>query len=316
MLNFKDVYLNDFFTLIGPLEKETDLKNINFHMNDYYFGEKSIEKAEVKMQKMVLDSLIKDSKPGLIIGGELSNQLGTTNMSTADRDIPYFGIYSACATFAQSVMILANLISSKTLKDGIFITSSHNLAAEKQLRFPVEYGAPKPIRSTFTATAAVGMKISNQPSKIKIINGTIGSSVDSGVKDVHNVGAVMAPSATHTLANHLKLTNTTLKDYDLILTGDLGKVGVTIFKNLLLKNHQLKITNHLDAGLLLYDNKEYSGASGPAVLPLILLTKILPSNKYQKILILATGAIYSPLLVFQKNSLPGITHALTLEVLP
>jgi len=315
MLSFKDVYISDYYTLVGPVEKESDLKNVNMHLDDYYFEEKTIEKAEVKMQKTVLTNLIKNEKPDLVIGGELSNQLGVTNMNLADRSIPYFGIYSACASSAQGLIMLADMITNKNIKDGIFITSSHNLTAEKQFRFPIEYGAPKPIRSTFTATAAVGIKVTNKPSKLKIINGTIGAVVDSAVKDVHNVGAVMAPSAVDTLLKHLNSTNTKIMDYDLILTGDLGKVGVDLFKTLLQNHHNIKITNHLDAGCLLYKNIEFSGASGPAVLPLILLTKILPNKKYKKILYLATGALYSPVLVFQKNPLPAVTHAITLEVI-
>lgn len=316
MLNFKEVYLNNYFTIAGPLEKDSDLKNVNIYLNDYYYGEKTIEKCEIKMQKIVLDNLIKIQKPELIVGGELSNQLGTTNMAVKNMNIPLLGVYSACATTAESFIILANLISSKAIKNGLVITSSHNLAAEKQFRFPVEYGSPKPIRSTFTATAAVGMSISNKPGRIKIVNGTIGKVIDSYVKDVHNVGAVMAPSAVDILVSHLQNTKTTLKDYDLILTGDLGKVGTNIFKDLLLKNHNLKINNHLDAGSILYKNVEYSGASGPAALPLILLTKILPNKKYRKILYLATGALYNTLLVNQKNTLIGIAHAVTLEVMP
>ena len=315
MLEFKEVYLNQYYTLIGPLERR-ELKNANGSINDYYYGESTVEKCEIKMQNTVLNELTKEKKPDLVVGGELSNQVATTNMAMKERGIPFFGLYSACSTSVEGLIILANFISSKAIKDGVMITSSHNLNAEKQFRFPIEYGSPKPIRSTFTATAAVGMWVSNQPSKVKIINGTIGNVIDSGTKDVHNVGAVMAPSAVDTLVKHLSNTKTTLKDYDLILTGDLGKVGVSIFKELLQKEYALKITNHLDAGSMLYKNIEYSGASGPAALPLILLTGILPIKKYRKILLLATGALYSQLLVNQKNTLISVTHALTLEVLP
>ena len=314
MLKFNSVYINDQYILAGFLEKQTGLKDVDMFIDDYYFEEDTIEKAELKMQKTALTNLIKNEKPELVVGGELSNQLGTTNMNMADRAIPYLGIYSACASSAQGLIMLANMISNKTIKNGVFITSSHNLTAEKQFRFPIEYGAPKPIRSTFTATAAVGIKVTNTPSKIKILNGTIGAVVDSAVKDVHNVGAVMAPSAVDTLLRHLKATKTKVTDYDLILTGDLGKVGVDLFKKLLEKQ-EIKLTNHLDAGCMLYKNIEFSGASGPAVLPLMLLTTIIPSKKYKKILYLATGALYSPVLVFQKNPLPAVTHAVTLEVM-
>ena len=136
MFNFKDVYINDYVTLIGPQESSF-LNNANEVMEDYYFGESTIEKAEIKMQNTVLDKLIKLNHPNLIIGGELSNQLAFTNMSLRNRNIPFLGIYSACASSAEGFIILGNMISAKQIKNAIFITSSHNLTAEKQFRFPV-----------------------------------------------------------------------------------------------------------------------------------------------------------------------------------
>lgn len=124
----------------------------------------------------------------------------------------------------------------------------------------------------------------------------------------------MAPSAVDTLINFLKETKTKVTDYDIILTGDLGKTGSSIFKEVLKKEHNLKIKNHLDAGGSIYKDFEYSGASGPAVLPLILLTRILSRKKYKKILCLATGSLHSSLLVNQKNTIPTVTHAIYLEV--
>jgi len=315
MFSFKDVYINDYVSLVGPQEFSSGLTNSDITMEDYYYGEATIEKCEIKMQNMVLDKLIKINHPNLIIGGELSNQLAFTNMSMRSRNIPFMGIYSACASSAEGFIILANMISAKQIKNGIFITSSHNLTAEKQFRFPIEYGGPKPKRSTYTATASIGFTLSSKASNLKIINGTIGKVIDSGVKDVHNAGAVMAPSAVETLISHLRLTKTKIIDYDLILTGDLGRVGSILFKEVLQKEHNLKITNHLDAGTLLYENEEYSGGSGPAILPLIFVSKILPMKKYKRILYIATGALYSPVLVNQKNSLPAVSHAVTIEVI-
>ena len=313
MFNYKDIYINDWFSIVGPLEKESNLKKYNLAMNDYYYGESTFEKAEVKMQNVVLNYLLKQHKADLIIGSDLMNQMVITNMSMTDRNVPFLGLYSACASSIGGIINLANLIDGKKIKDGIYITSSHNLNAEKQYRFPIEYGAPKPIRSTFTATGAIGLNISKEPSKIKILNGTIGCVVDSYVKDVFNMGAVMAPSAVDTLLRHLKLTNTTVNDYDLILTGDLGKVGMSIFSKLL-NQKGIKIKNYIDSGTLIYQNEEYSGASGPVVLPLVLFNNIIHNKKYKKILLLATGSLHSPVLVNQKNSIPAITHALTIEV--
>lgn len=314
MHKFKNVFINDYYSLAGPLEKKSNLKNCDYFMDDYYFGEKTPEKSESKMQKIVIQNLIKNERPDLIIGSDLNNQLTATSLSLVDLKIPYMGHYCACASSASMLITLANFIMSKNIKRGLFIISSHTLTAEKQFRFPVEYGAPKPIRGSQTATGAVGIIASNQKSKIKIVSGLLGKVIDSGIKDVHNMGAIMAPSAVDTLINFLNKSKTTVKDYDLILTGDLGKVGSEIFKAVLQKEYKIKITNHLDAGATLYKNFEYSGASGPSVLPLTLVTKILTNNKYKKILYLATGSLHSTLLVNQKNSIPTLTHALYLEV--
>ncbi|MDD2504877.1 MAG: hypothetical protein PHF21_01225 [Bacilli bacterium] len=313
MFEFKDIYLNEYFTIAGPLEKEYGVKNCDIYLDDYYFGEKSTENAEIKMQRTVLNNLI-TSNTELIIGGDLTNQPTAFGSASLGRKIPSIGLYSACATTISSILTLSSFIINKTIKEGVFVTSSHNLAAEKQFRFPVEYGAPKPIRSTFTATAAVGIKISNKPSNIKIKGGTLGKVVDSFVKDAHNMGAVMAKGAAETFIDYLSQTNTTIKDYDLILTGDLGKVGADIFKEILKIEHNIKVNNHIDAGAVFYKNLEYSGASGTAAQALLLVTKFIHIKKYKKILCLGTGSLHSPLLVNQKNTIPTVTHALYLEV--
>ena len=313
MFNFKDVYLTDYYVVAGPFEKESGVKNCDLYLEDDYYNEKTMEKAEAKMQKTILNKLI-DNKTELIVGGDLTNQLTAFALSTMNISIPSMGMYSACATSASSLITLSTFIQSKLIKEGIFITSSHNLAAEKQFRFPVEYGAPKPARSSSTATAAVGIKLSKTPSKIKIVSATLGKTIDSYIKDAHNMGAVMALGAVKTLIEHLTITNTTIKDYDLILTGDLGKVGENIFKETLKQEYNLSIKNHFDAGAEFYKNFEYAGASGTAAQALMLVTKYIHQKKYKKILYLATGSLHSPVLVNQKNTIPTVTHAIYLEV--
>lgn len=316
-LNFKNVYINNTYSIAGTNEKNGNLKNINVYINDYLYGEKTFEDAEVKMQKITLNNLINSNTiPDIIVGGELSNQLSTTSSNVKNKNIPFLGIYSACATFVEGLIILATLIDSKKIKNGINITSAHNLASERQFRYPIEYGAPKPLYSTFTSTGCVGTFLSNEMTGIKIVNGTIGHVVDYGVKDAYNMGAVMAPAAVETLIEHLKNTNTKVTDYDLILTGDLGKVGTKLFVELLHKNHNVTIKKLLDAGSIIYkeDQKIYSGGSGPACLPLVLFNKILQTKKYKKILIIGTGSLHNQTLVNQKNTIPAIAHAVTLEV--
>ena len=315
-VKFKNVYINNSYSIAGMYENNGNLKNVNRYLKDFYDNEKTIEDAEVKMQKEVLDNLI-NPKTELIVGGDLMNQNTATNSSVINNNISFMDVYSACATFNESLIIMSTFIDSKKVKNGIVITSSHNLCSEKQFRFPVEYGALKPIYSTFTTTGSVGCILSNVPSNIKVISGTIGSVVDMGIKDANNMGAVMAPAAAKTLMEHLKYMNKTLKDYDIILTGDLGKYGYDLFKTMLKKDYGTNINNYVDAGAIIYNKEQekYSGGSGPVCLPLILFNNILQNKKYKKILFIATGSLHSPTLVNQKHSIPSIAHAVELEVL-
>ncbi len=315
-VKFKNVYINNSYSIAGMYENNGNLKNVNRYLKDFYDNEKTIEDAEVKMQKEVLDNLI-NPKTELIVGGDLMNQNTATNSSVINNNISFMDVYSACATFNESLIIMSTFIDSKKVKNGIVITSSHNLCSEKQFRFPVEYGALKPIYSTFTTTGSVGCILSNVPSNIKVISGTIGSVVDMGIKDANNMGAVMAPAAVKTLMDHLKYMNKTLKDYDIILTGDLGKYGYDLFKTILKKDYGININNYVDAGAIIYNKEQekYSGGSGPVCLPLILFNNILQNKKYKKILFIATGSLHSPTLVNQKHSIPSIAHAVELEVL-
>lgn len=315
-VKFKNVYINNSYSIAGMYENNGNLKNVNRYLKDFYDNEKTIEDTEVKMQKEVLDNLI-NPKTELIVGGDLMNQNTATNSSVINNNISFMDVYSACATFNESLIIMSTFIDSKKVKNGIVITSSHNLCSEKQFRFPVEYGALKPIYSTFTTTGSVGCILSNVPSNIKVISGTIGSVVDMGIKDANNMGAVMAPAAVKTLMEHLKYMNKTLKDYDIILTGDLGRYGYDLFKIMLKKDYGIKINNYIDAGAIIYNKEQekYSGGSGPVCLPLILFNNILQNKKYKKILFIATGSLHSPTLVNQKHSIPSIAHAVELEVL-
>ncbi len=321
-LKFNNVYLNDSFTLAGPMESDSKLKHVNLKMDDYYFGEKTFEKAEVKMQKTVIKGLMEKNQldnddVSLIVGGDLLNQISATSYATQNIPISLLGIYSACATFPESLIIAAMFLENKDIKKIIALTSSHNLTAERQFRYPIEYGIPKPHTSTFTATASISTLLSHEVSKIKIESATIGKVTEMGIKDANNLGAVMAPAAARTLYEHLNDLKRDIDYYDLILTGDLGCIGGSIFKKYVELKYNLKIKKHLDAGCELYlDSQEtYSGGSGPACLPLVLFNKILESKKYKKILIIGTGALHSKTFVNQKSPIPAIAHAVSLEVL-
>lgn len=318
---YQNIYINDCSSIAGPYEKVGKL-NIKNTFDDFYFQESSFEKCELKMQKEVIDELLQknklsDSNIDLLVGGDLTNQLASTSYNAKNYQIPFLGVYSACASFVESIIVLANAITLATNKKGIVITSSHNLSSEKQFRFPTEYGCLKPQRSTFTSTGAVATLISNNESRVKIESATIGKVVDYGIKDVFNMGAVMAPAAATTIANHLKEMKRDINYYDLVLTGDLGEVGSDILKEFLQKNNNIKLRNHVDAGTQIYklDQPTFSGASGPVALPLVLFNKILKNKRYKKILVVATGSLHSPVMCNQKNTIPAIAHAISLEVI-
>jgi len=321
-VKFNNVYLKDWLTLTGPLESNSKLRKIELKMDDYYYGEKTFEQAEAKMQKSVIRHLLEKNQLNnknidLIVGGDLLDQITATSFACKDIPVSLLGIYSACATFPESLIIASMFLSDKNIKKVIGITSSHNLSAERQFRYPIEYGCPKPHTSTFTTTAGISTLLGKESGKIKIESSTIGKVIDMGVTDANNMGAVMAPAAANTLNEHLIDMKRDINYYDLILTGDLGCIGSEIFKEFCVANYNLKLKKHLDAGCELYLNNQetYSGGSGPACLPLVLFNKILPSKKYKKILIIGTGALHSKTFVNQKESIPAIAHAVSLEVL-
>lgn len=321
MSSFKydKVYIKDYETIAGPEELKGNLTYPNT-IEDYYYGEDKIEDAEIKMQNLCLNNVIKrnhlNNKIELLTGGDLLNQIAITSYNIINRDIPFLGLYNACATFNESLIILANHINTGLINSGISMTSSHNLNAERQFRFPIEYGAPKKCYTTFTTTGAACTYVTNEETKIKIESSTIGTVVDYGIKDVSNMGAVMAPSAAKTLHDHLKELHLDINYYDLILTGDLGKVGSELFLKLIETDYKYKPKNYLDAASIIYKEEQntYSGGSGPVVVPLVLFNRIIKEKQYKKVLILATGSLHNTLMVNLKKSIPAITHAIGIEV--
>ncbi len=316
---YKNVYIKDYETIAGPKEGEGNLEYQNI-INDYYFGEKKIEDAEIKMQNICLNNILKrnklNKKVELLVGGDLINQITITSYNIVNRNIPFLGLYNACATFNESLIVLANFIENGLINGGLAITSSHNLNAERQYRFPIEYGSPKKTYTTFTTTGGACMYLSNEPSMIRVESSTIGTVVDYGIKDAANMGAVMAPSAADTLNRHLKELGRTIDYYDLIVTGDLGSFGKDLFLKLIKEDYNLVPKNYFDAASILYkDNQDtFQGGSGPVVIPLVLCNKILKEKKFKRILLLATGSLHNTLMVNLKKSIPSITHAVSIEV--
>lgn len=325
-IKYKNVYINETATIAGPFEKKGPLKKYyDFTYDDFYMGAKTFEQAESKLIEESVSILLKKinytkNKIDLFISGDLLNQTVASNYAASNLNIPFLGIYNACATSVEGIIIGANMLENKMIKNCICCASSHNLSAEKQFRYPVEYGAPKPNRSTFTTTGAASCFMTNDKKNIKVESSTIGRVVDLGMKDVFNMGAVMAPSAADTINRHLHDTKRDITYYDLIVTGDLGIIGSKILKDYMLIDYNIKLKKHIDTACCIFDLKKqnvYAGGSGPACAPLVTysyLFSLMKKGKYKKILLVATGALMNSTMVNQKLTIPAISHAVSLEV--
>lgn len=325
---YKNVYIDDTYTICGnyendgPLSKYFDKK----YEKDLYFGEKSWEKAEVCLLKEANENIIsknklKEEDIDLLISGDLQNQIAASDYMARNFNIPYMGIYEACATMGEGLIIGSTFLEAKMAKKIIVSTSSHNMVSEKQFRNPTEYGTPKPKTATFTATGAVSVLLSNKKGKVRIESTTIGKVVDLGITDANNMGAVMAPAAGDVINTHLKDTKRDASYYDLILTGDLGVYGKEILRDYMMTNYNIELKdNYNDCGTMIYDVESqpvFAGASGPVCSALTVfgyIYKQMLKGKYKKVLMVPTGAIFSPTFTFQKESIPGIANAISLEV--
>ena len=313
-INFNEAYIKTWFTLGGPEEAEGKIRNANMYIKDYYYGCNTFEEAETKMINTCIENIKMKEPINLVIGGNLSNQLRTLNNSLKKYKYPYLGIYSACSSFIEGLIIGSTLL--KDIDNICVVTSSHKLVSERQFRFPNEYGSMKKHYQTETITAAISLLLTNQLTKYKINTATIGKVIDYDIKDAANMGAVMAPSAAYTIYEHLKNTNHTSDYYDLIITGDLGTVGLNILKELLLNTYEINPSNVIDAGCFIYpDDKEVSGGSGPTCLPFYMLNKILKNRNIKRILAVGTGSLHNTTMVNQHNSIPSISHAIEIEVI-
>jgi len=321
------VYVEETALVTGPLEKEGSVSDyFDKTYNDYNI-DKSFELSEVKMNKDVLDILkeksnLKNEDINLIVAGDLLNQLCATSYAINDLNRPYLGVFSACATSMESIIIASKFIEKeKERKRAICLTSSHNLAEEKQFRNPTEYGYTKPKTATFTSTGAAAILLTNKKTDIKVTNYTIGTIQDLNQKDVNNMGAVMAPAAADTIFKHLTNLELTPSYYDLILTGDLGIYGKEILKDYMKQNYNITLNNYNDCGAMLYDmhkQKEITaGGSGPVCSCLVnygYIYHMLKEKNLKRVLLVTTGALFSPTFTFQKQNILSIAHAVSLEV--
>ncbi len=328
-LKFDNVYVKEVSTVAGKDEKEGSFGDLYDKTYDsYYADEKTFEQAEMKMINDSINILLDKSKVKLsnidvLIGADLLNQVTSHAYSSVELNRPFLGLYSACASMCEEILVGASLLQSKEVNRVLCNVSSHNMTAERQFRNPVEYGAPKPKRSTYTVTGSGSILLTKEKSNIKITSASIGTTTDLGIDDCYDMGSVMAPSAARTIYEHLNDTKTLVDDYDLILTGDLGVYGKEILIKYMKEVYKIDLKNKLeDSASIIYDRnkqkKVNAGGSGPSCLALVTYTDVinkLKSGKLKKVLLVATGALMSPTMNNQKLSIPAISHAVTIEVI-
>lgn len=317
--------ITSFAAICGSKEKVGILgEYADVTLEDDMYAESTFEKAECKMLTNAIALAIKkggyeDRDIDVLFSGDLLNQIISASFAARDYDFPFLGMYSACSTMSESILMGAAMVNAGYCNRVVAATGSHFASAERQYRFPLEQGTTRPPQSQWTVTGAGGCVIANEDKGIKVVSGTMGKVVDYGVTDVNNMGAAMAPAAAATLIQHFVDTNTSPDDYDLILTGDLGALGSRILKDLTWEKGFDISSNHVDCGEIVYKviEREFQGGSGAGcsatVLNSYILTKM-NAGLYRRILFAATGALLSTVSSGQGESIPCISHAVQLEV--
>lgn len=299
-------------------------KYFDLIMDDAFWGEKTWEKAESKMMRETITKVIAKAGKSLgdvqyIFAGDLLNQCIGSNYGLREMGIPFFGIYGACSTMAESLSLGAMTIDGGFADCIVASTSSHFCAAERQFRFPLEYGGQRTPTAQWTVTGSGAVILTSQGSGPYITHITTGKVIDMGIKDANNMGAAMAPAAADTLYVHFQDTGFTPDDYDLIVTGDLGKLGSDIARDLMLEKGYTLGQNYTDCGVEIFDIEKqevHSGASGCGCSAVVLCGYIfdeLKKGNLKRVLFVATGALMSPTSVQQGESIPGIAHAVTIQ---
>ena len=303
----------------GPLSEDFDLI-----LKDDYFGEKSWEKAETKLQKETAKRVIekegiKESEINYVLAGDLLNQCVGAHYAMRELDIPFLGLYGACSTMAESMMIGSMLISGNIATNALCVTSSHYCSAEKQYRFPLEYGGQRTPSAQWTVTGSGACLLKNQGNGPYIHGVTTGKIIDMGISDVNNMGAAMAPAASDTLCALFCETKTKPDDFDAIITGDLGVVGSDLFCELMDRSGYNIYPKHKDCGKMIFDIKKqdvHAGGSGCGCCGSVFcghIFKELKRGNLNRIILMATGALMNPMTIFQGETIPSIAHAVIID---
>ena len=303
----------------GPLGKCFD-----YTTRDDRFGQKTWEKAESRLQQLAFELACKKlppelSGPDVIFAGDLLNQCIGSAFAARETGIPFLGLYGACSTMAESLLLAASFVNAGYVRCAAAVTSSHFASAERQYRFPLGYGGQRTPTAQWTVTGSGCCILASSGQGPCVKAATIGRIQDFGVTDANNMGAAMAPAAVDTIRAHLEDLSRAPEDYDWIVTGDLGRLGSRI---LLEKLSELGIelgARHMDCGLMIFDTKRqdvHAGGSGCGCSASVLcggLLRALARGEAKRLLFCATGALLSPVSCWQGESIPGICHAVSIE---
>lgn len=313
----------------GPFEANGNLADdFDILHEDLWMGMDSYEKAQrVLLEEAITTALEKASMEKeqieFLFAGDLINQITPSSFAARTMQIPYFGLFGACSTSMEGLALASFVVNYKGAHNVLTGASSHNAATEKQFRYPTEYGGQKPPTAQWTVTGAgVGLVTENVPGKQHPVttSATIGKVIDMGLSDPFNMGGAMAPAAADTIMAHFRDLEIEPSHYDLIITGDLGRIGhETAFELINKSGLKLEREQFQDCGLLIYkdDQPVQSGASGAGCSATVLYGHLLNQMKkgvYERILVVATGALLSPLSFQQKESIPCIAHAVSIEM--
>lgn len=315
------------YSIVGPKEGEGPLKDyFDEILEDDLWGQESWEKAESKIQESAIRAAIDNIGLSLgdidyLISGDLLNQIIATGYSARQLAIPFFGIYGACSTMAQGMALGAMLVEGGFADNVACATSSHFSTAERQFRFPLEYAAQRTFSAQWTVTGSGAAVISAQEPGPYITHITPGRIIDPGIKDVSNMGGAMAPAAMDTLINHFQDTGFSPSEYDLIITGDLGRVGKAIVLEMMLERGYDLEGIYTDCGAEIFSKSQdtHAGGSGCACSAVVMagyIMKEIKKGRFRKVLFMSTGAMHSKLITQQGESIPSIGHALTIEANP
>jgi len=313
-------------TVVGPFEGRGPLANdFDIIHGDSMLEEKSWEKAERVLieeaaQLAIENAGLTKEQVQFYIGGDLMNQIISSSFAARTLTIPYLGVFGACSTSMESLALASALVNGGEAKFILAGTCSHDSSAEKQFRYPTEYGSQKPPTAQYTVTGAGAAIVSQEGEGPVVTSATIGRVIDMGIKDPFNMGAAMAPAAVDTIQAHLRDLQIEPGYYDLIVTGDLAKVGFEIACKLFEKhNVPIHQTTYSDCGMMIYDydtQMVQAGASGcgcSAVVTYGHLLKRMQRGEIRRMLVVATGALLSPISFQQGESIPCIAHAVSIE---